>query len=248
MLIITFHLHSESDNYGFCYPRGNILKLAMEMHRKIEVVSFDLDGVLYDGPSAVYPVAKELGLEKQFISTLKKVTEKELPLNDSIREGAKIWKGIPVDGTLDHIIEEMPLMKGAEETVSTLKEWGYTVGCISSGVSQFFLKPLKRRLDLDFAYSNTLGEIDGKHDGSVEYIMGPPQKAQAAQKVLSEYGLTNEVLASIGDGENDIPLFHMSEFSIAFNPESPAVSDAATLTILSKDLRSILPHFIKDVL
>ncbi len=218
------------------------------MQRNIEVVSLDLDGVLYDGPSAVYPVAKELGLEKQFMSTLQKVTEKELPLSESIREGARIWEGIPVDGTLDHIIEEMSLMKGAEETVSTLKEWGYTVGCISSGVSQFFLRPLKRRLDLDFAYSNMLGEIDGRHDGSVQYVMGASQKAEAAQKVLSEYGYTREVLASVGDGENDIPLFNMSEFSIAFNPESPAVSEAATLTILSKDLKSILPHFIKGVL
>jgi phosphoserine phosphatase len=220
----------------------------MRMHRKIEVVSLDLDGVLYDGASAVYPVAKELGLEQQFMSTLQKVTEKELPLTESIREGAKIWKGIPVDGTLDHIIEEMPLMEGAEETIATLKEWGYTVGCISSGVSQFFLKPLKRRLDLDFAYSNMLGEINGKHDGSVEYVMGPTQKADAAKRVLSEYGYTKDVLASVGDGENDIPLFRISEFSIAFNPESPAVSEAATLTILSKNLKSILPHFIKGVL
>ena len=82
-------------------------------------------------------------------------------------EGSKIWVGVPVDGTLDSIIHRIPLMFGAEESISQLKTWGYEVGIISSGVSQFYLRPLTQRLQLDFAYSNILGETDGAHDGTV---------------------------------------------------------------------------------
>ncbi len=216
------------------------------MNPEIKVISFDLDGVLFEGKSATYPVAKAVGLEAQFLNVLKMNAEQDLSLEDSIREGSKIWVGVPVDG-LDYIVTEMPLMQGAEEALKHLKEWGYIVGCISSGVSQFFLRPLTKRLNLDFAFSNELGEAKGKHDGTVHYIMGGPQKAETALRYLQSIGLTSANLASIGDGANDIPIFDISRFSIAFNPDSEHVSKAASITINSKDLRSILPHFIPDL-
>ncbi|MFW9849869.1 MAG: HAD-IB family phosphatase [Candidatus Thorarchaeota archaeon] len=217
------------------------------MIEDLKVVSFDLDGVLYDGKSAAFPVAKELGLGQKFLQILHENNLHQRSFVDSIIEGAKIWEGVPVDGGLDYVVENMPLMTGTEETLSNLKDWGYEVGCISSGVSQFFLKPLIKRLDLDFAYSNVLGEKDGRHDGTVSYVMAGPQKAATIRNHLSERGYTKENLASIGDGENDINIFHLSRLSIAFNPESEHVSEAASLTIHSRDLRSILPHFIRDI-
>ena len=168
-------------------------------------------------------------------------------MEEAIREGAKIWVGVPVKGEFDYIIENLPLMTGAEETVSTLREWGYHVGCISSGVSQFFLAPLTRRLGLDFAFSNILGVSEGAHDGTVSYVMGGPQKAETILKYLKDVSLEPRNLASIGDGENDIDIFNVSKFSIAFNPDTERVSEAASLTIKSNDLRSVLPHFMLEL-
>ncbi len=216
------------------------------MDPEIKVISFDLDGVLFDGRSATYPVAKAVGLEQEFLRVLNLSSEKKLTLEEAIREGSKIWVGVPADGTLDPHVKELPLRVGTEETISHLKEWGYKVGCISSGVSQFFLRPLTERLDLDFAFSNVLGEEDGKHDGTVSYVMTGPHKADTAKKYLKRVGLVGRNLASIGDGENDIALFRISGFSIAFNPDSDAVSKEASLTIKSNDLRAVLPHFIPD--
>jgi phosphoserine phosphatase len=210
---------------------------------RIQIISFDLDGVLYDGVSSVHPVAKEIGIEKEFMQALKRVREGKMNFHDAIREGCKIWQGVPTDGTLDLLVHNVPLMKGAAETVSTLQSWGFEVGCISSGVSQFYMGPLMDRLNLDFGYSNVLGESDGVHDGTVHYVMDGPGKAETALKHLQEKGLTSENLACVGDGTNDIALFGVSTFSIAFNPESPEVSAAASVTLHSKDLRAILPYF-----
>jgi len=55
---------------------------------QIRVVVLDLDGVLFDGPSAAYPLAKQLGLEEAFLG----VVRKRPTLKDSIVEGSKIWK------------------------------------------------------------------------------------------------------------------------------------------------------------
>ncbi len=211
--------------------------------KNIEVIALDLDGVLFDGPSAVQPLATQLGLAERFFKIFKESAEKQYGLEQTIIKGAEIWIGVPVDGTLDPLVNNLPLMKGAEETVSTLKDRGYRVGCISSGVSQFFMEPFKRRLDLDFAYSNILGQENGKHDGNVEYVMSGKQKAESVLRYLEEENLSPANLASVGDGENDIDMFGVSAFSIAFSPKSKRVEEAANITIRSKDLRSILQHF-----
>ncbi|MFX0045524.1 MAG: HAD-IB family phosphatase [Candidatus Hermodarchaeota archaeon] len=214
------------------------------MADRIKVVSLDLDGVLYDGPSAVHPLTKALGIEQDFLRVFKKLGDGKRSLSDAIKEGARIWIGVPSDGTLDPLVENLPLMKGAEEVVAALKEGGLKVGCVSSGVSQFFMKPFKKRLKLDFAFSNVLGETDGKHDGSVHYVMAGPQKAEKVLEYIENDGYSKLELASVGDGENDIDLFKVSALSIAYNPVSDEVSKAADLTIRSKDLRTILPHFM----
>jgi HAD superfamily phosphoserine phosphatase-like hydrolase len=216
------------------------------MGKGIQVICLDLDGVLFDGPSAAYPLAKKLGLGSEFLHALQITKEKELPFHEAIIQGAKIWKGIAVNGEYDHLVETLPLMTGAEETVRILKDWGYSVGCITSGVSQFFMDPFIRRLDLDFGYTNILGEKKGTHDGTVSLVMDGPMKAVSAKSHLDQRGISTEHLAAIGDGENDIELFKICAFSIAFNPESELVSQAASVTVESKDLRDILEYFEPD--
>ncbi len=167
-----------------------------------------------------------------------------MSFDESVRAGAKIWEGIAFDGEYRELVMKLPLMNGAEETIGALKSAGYHIGCISSGVSQFFMEPLMERLNLNFAFSNILGVSDGTHSGEIEYAMGGPQKAETVLRVLKGKELSTKNLASIGDGENDIHLFGVSGFSIAFNPESDAVSGAATVTVHSKNLESILEYFV----
>ena len=202
-----------------------------------------MDGVLFDGFSAVFVIAQQIGLKDQYLELIQRAAQEEMTLRDTVTEVAKIWKGIPIDATYHYLVKRLPLMEGAEETVATLQEWGYDVGCISSGVSQFFMEPFARRLNLDFAYSHILGSENEVHDGTVQFIMGGPEKAtiiwQYAQ--IKEHPLDS--IASVGNGFNDIDLFNISSFSVAFNPVDKKVSDAASVTIESKDLRSILPHF-----
>jgi phosphoserine phosphatase len=215
------------------------------MNSGIGVVSLDLDGVLYDGPSAAYPLAKATGIGEKFLQEMARFNSEGLSFEETIAQGARIWEGIPAyDEKYVGIITELPLMVGAETVIETLHDWGFYVGCISSGVSQFFMKPFKKRLGLDFAYSNILGESDGKHSGKIEYVMGGQQKAERIMEVLNETGLTEESLASVGDGMNDIPIFKISKLSIAFNPSNEQVQNAATHYVHSKDLRDILP-FLK---
>ncbi|MFW9981775.1 MAG: HAD family hydrolase [Candidatus Thorarchaeota archaeon] len=213
------------------------------MASDIRIIALDLDGVLFDGPNASFVIGQQLGLADKYMALFQKMERESMTFEEIVKEGAKIWEGITVDGSYDKLVEDLPLMTGATETVSELKTKGYEVGSISSGVSQFFMVPLMKRLNLDFAYSNILGSKEGVHDGSVEYFMDGPQKAETILKYIEDMGYSQESVASIGNGFNDIELFKVSAFSIAFNPVDKIVSDAASITIESKDLRSILSYF-----
>jgi phosphoserine phosphatase len=219
------------------------MKMGTRMTSEIKVIVLDLDGVLYDGSNASLTIGLQIGLKEEYMDLLQKIEQEELDLRESVTEGAKIWKGIPIDATYHYLVKTLPLMEGAEETVAALQDWGYEVGCISSGVSQFFMEPLTRRLKLDFAYSHILGSENEVHDGTVQFIMGGPEKATTIWQYAQLKGHPLECIASVGNGFNDIDLFKVSSFSIAFNPVDKIVSDAASVTVESKDLRSILPHF-----
>lgn len=213
------------------------------MTSKIKVISLDLDGVLFDGSSAAATIAQHVGLRDKFMALFQRIAQEELSLRETAIEGAKIWEGLPVDATYHFLVKRLPLMEGAAETVATLQEWGYEVGCISSGVSQFFMEPLTRRLNLDFAYSNILGSDNGVHDGTVQFIMGGPEKATTIWQYAQLRGHPLDAIACVGNGFNDIDLFKVSAFSVAFNPVDQRVSDASSVTVESKDLRVILPYF-----
>jgi phosphoserine phosphatase len=213
------------------------------MTSRIKVISLDLDGVLYDGQSAAFAVAQQIGLKDQYLRLLQRIEQENLGFQETVIEVAKLWKGIPVDATYHYLVKTLPLLEGAEETVATLQEWGYEVGCISSGVSQFFMEPLSRRLNLAFAYSHILGSENQVHDGTVQFIMAGPEKATTIWNYAQIKGHSLDSIASVGNGINDIELFSISAFSIAFNPLDKAVSDAATVTVVSRDLRSILQYF-----
>ncbi len=210
---------------------------------EIKVVSLDLDGVLFDGPSAAFEIARKVGLGNQYRALFQRIAREQMSLRESVIEGSKIWRGLPIDATYHYLVKRLPLMKGAVETVATLKKWGYEVGCISSGVSQFFMEPLTRRLNLDFAYSNKLGSENEVHDGTVQFIMGGPEKATSIWQYVQIKGHQQSAIASVGNGLNDIDLFNISAFSIAFNPVDQRVSEAASVTVKANDLQAILPHF-----
>ncbi|MHA1575840.1 MAG: HAD family hydrolase [Candidatus Thorarchaeota archaeon] len=214
------------------------------MHKDIKIITFDLDGVLYDGVSAAFHLAQQVGLGQKYQELFMRMAKENLSFDDSLQLGADIWKGIEFGGEYRQLVLDLPLMEGAEETLDILKKTGYQVGCISSGVSQFFMKPLTERLNLDFAHSNILGISGNTHSGAIKYAMGGPQKAETALKILEERGLSTKNFAGVGNGENDIELFGVSAFSIAFNPVSESVSGAASVTVHSKNLESILEYFV----
>ncbi|GKT34643.1 hypothetical protein ADUPG1_007959 [Aduncisulcus paluster] len=75
--------------------------------------------------------------------------------------------------------------------------------------------------------------------------LGGISKGQFVHRFCSELGLSKEDVISVGDGENDIPLFKESKLSFAVNAKNPRVIEAAKFHGGYPELISILKSEFK---
>ncbi len=65
-------------------------------------------------------------------------------------------------------------------------------------------------------------------------------KDQVMSEIAKELGLSLDQCAAVGDSRNDIPMFQVAGFSVAFNPTHDEVAQAATRVIKSENAMDLL--------
>ena len=95
----------------------------------IKLVVFDLDNVIIDG-EGIDEIGKLINIEDQIAAITEQAMQGEIDFETSIKKRVGLLKGVATDD-IRTLANEMPLMKGAVETVSSLKENGFEVAIIS---------------------------------------------------------------------------------------------------------------------
>jgi phosphoserine phosphatase len=140
---------------------------------------------------------------------------------------------------LQRIAADLPLTDGAETLVRALKRLGYRIAVISGGFS-VAAEALKRRLDLDYAYSNTLEVENGKLTGRVTGpIVNAQRKAELLETVAQAESVLLDQVIAIGDGANDILMLEKAGLGIAFRAKQK-LREAADTAISAGGLDAIL--------
>jgi phosphoserine phosphatase len=120
-----------------------------------------------------------------------------------------------------------------------LKKLGYKTAIVSGGFT-FFTDRLKQRLDLDYAYANTLEIVDGRLTGR---LVGPVIDAAAKRRCLFEIAQKENIelaqTLAVGDGANDLLMLEAAGLGVAFNAK-PLVREAADLSISQPNLDVLL--------
>jgi phosphoserine phosphatase len=127
-------------------------------------------------------------------------------------------------------------MTGAKEACLALKDADWKIMAVSGGFT-IITDRLKKELDLDFVYSNELVFKDGKLDDVVVNV--DADKAKAAMIKINEWDEKKENIIAVVDGANDVKLFDITGFGIAFRAQD-LVKDLATITLDEKDLSKIV--------
>ena len=195
---------------------------------------FDVEGVLYDAEYLPL-LAEKVNKENQIWEITKKGIEGKIDWVKGLEERVHLLRGIDYD-TCVEVANSLPIMTGAKEACLALKNAGWKIMAVSGGFT-IITDRLKKELDLDFIYSNELVFKDSKLDDVVVNV--DADKAKAAMIKINEWDEKKENIITVVDGANDVKLFDITGFGIAFRAQD-LVKDLATVTLDEKDLSKIV--------
>ena len=195
---------------------------------------FDVEGVLYDAEYLPL-LAEQVNKENQIWEITKKGIEGKIDWVNGLKERVHLLRGIEYD-TCVEVANSLPIMIGAKEACNTLKNAGWKLMAVSGGFT-IITDRLKKELGLDFVYSNELVFKNGKLDDVIVNV--DADKAKSAIIKINEWNEKKENVTVVVDGANDIKLFGITGFGIAFRAQD-LVKDLATVTLDEKDLSKIV--------
>ena len=195
---------------------------------------FDVEGVLYDAEFLPL-LAEKVNKENKIWEITKKGIEGKIDWVEGLKERVNLLNGIDYDICVQ-VANSLPIMTGAKEACRALKDAGWKLMAVSGGFT-IITDRLKKELCLDAVYSNELVFHDGKLDGVIVSV--DADKAKAAMIKIREWDEKKENITTVVDGANDVKLFDISGFGIAFRAQD-LVKDLATVTLDEKDLSKIV--------
>ncbi len=195
---------------------------------------FDVEGVIYDAEYLPL-LAEKVNKENKIWEITKKGLEGKIDWVEGLKQRVELLRGMNYD-TCIQVANSLPIMIGAREACRTLKDAGWKLMAVSGGFT-IITDRLKKELCLDVVYSNELVFHDGKLDGVIVSV--DADKAKAAMIKIREWDEKKENITAVVDGANDVKLFDISGFGIAFRAQD-LVKDLATVTLDEKDLSKIV--------
>lgn len=200
----------------------------------------DVDGVLFRGQFFLH-MARYLGILIYirtallcFLFNLNKISIEEL-----ITRVYASFKGITLEEA-KKIYQDIFVIKHARETVETLRDHGYYVVLMSSGVPDVFVKDLAARISANSGYGIEIGIhgnwLTGEVYGRLSKTNG---KKELTEEILSENNLTWQNAIVLVDDRNNLDIMNRASINIGVNAHY-AVRRRADYLIDSRDLAEVL--------
>ncbi len=212
----------------------NIEKNLVEIWNTMLVI-FDVEGVLYDAEFLPL-LAEKMNKEKEVWEITKKGIQGKIDWEEGLRQRVELLKGLDYK-TCKDVADSMPIMTGARELCSALKNAGWKLMAVSGGFT-IITDRLKTELGIDHIFTNELVFNDEKLDDVVVNVNA--DKSKSAISKITEWNEKKENITVVVDGANDVKLFDISDLGIAFRAQD-LVKDLATVTLDEKDLTKIIP-------
>jgi phosphoserine phosphatase len=236
----------EKNNCKFyCYKntrKSNYFK--PEKLEKLELVLFDMDGVLTDIISSwkyihdFFKTSNDRSVDEYLKG---KIDDMEF-----IKRDVSLWKEngkLITENKLIEILSDVPFMKGAKECINFLRGNKIKTAIVSAGLD-LLAKRTAEELKINFVKSNGIktdknGRITGEGVLNVRLMY----KDLAVRSLLEELKIPLNRVASVGNSCFDIPMLEITALSIAFNPTDDCTIKAADFFFKEKDLSKILSVF-----
>ena len=210
------------------------------------LICFDVDGTLIDDTVFIWQTLHDAfdtdREERKHWSDAfwsKKITYAQWAAKD-----VEMWqaKGATRSGLMDHIKQLTP-MKGAQETLDTLKADGHILGVISGSLDIALEHAFPSWNDL-FAHV-FLNRLEFDENGFLTGIKATPfdieHKATGLKEMSQRTGIGLKDTVFIGDNFNDVSVAKLAGLAIAFNCKSEELANASDVVIGEDSLTEIIP-------
>ena len=204
----------------------------------LKLVAFDLDGVLIHAPGSWMEVHKGLGTQEKAIENATSFFSGKISFEDWVKLDVSLWVGEPIK-KIEEILDAIPLRDGVEDTFQELKDMGVKIAIISGGL-KLLADKIRRQYNLDYCVGNEFTVEEGLVTGTkgdVDFY----GKGNILRDISEKEGIKPSNCACIGDHINDIPMFEIAGYSIAFNPQDEKLIEKADKIIEGENLTEILP-------
>jgi phosphoserine phosphatase len=213
------------------------------------LIAFDLDGTLVHIWSAWSWIHRLLGTIEAAKPNADRYHAGDIDYVRWAELDVALWHGIPILKIEQAIEEGLVFIPNSSELIKRLHNLGFKTAIISSGLG-VFADRAKEQLGIDYSRANQLIiDAEGRISG-IEVHVAFDNKHMVLKDIARAEGISLSDCVAIGDSRNDIPMFEIAGYSIAFNPTHAEVSAAATTTIHSEDALDLLPplreHFQID--
>jgi phosphoserine phosphatase len=213
---------------------------------KIDLVLFDMDGVLTDTISSWKYIHEYFGCSNE--RSVDEYLRGEIDDMEFIKRDVTLWKenGKPIkkDRLVD-ILSDIPLMRGAKECIDMLKENQIYTVIVSAGLD-ILAERVGKKLDIDFVFANGIKtDENGRLNGEGIVGVGLIHKDKNVINISDQLNIPLENIVGVGNSCFDIPMLETCGMGIAFNPEDECIKKVADFVVEGKDLRNILPYIQK---
>lgn len=193
------------------------------------LVVMDMDSTLIS-IECIDEIADMQGLKPEVSAITESAMRGEIDFSESLRRRVALLKGLDESALQGVYDERLKLNHGAEIMLAALKKHGIKTLLVSGGFI-FFTERLKARLNLDFAYANTLEVANGKLTGNVlGNIVDVQAKADFLVQTRDALNLKPEQVIAMGDGANDLKMMAQAGVSIAYHAK-PVVREQASYAL-----------------
>lgn len=205
-----------------------------------KIIILDVDGVIFKGQFLLH-TARYLGKLIHIRTSLLCVLFNmgKLSIEEILSSAYARFKGITLEQA-EKIYRNIPLINHAKETIEILRDHGYYIVLISSGVPDLFVKDLAARLSANEGYGVQIGVHDQYLTGEVYGPLTKPQgKSRLIEEILQKNTLTWQETIVLVDDCNNIDIMQKAGISIGVNAHY-AVRRKANYLIDSGNLAEVI--------
>ena len=207
----------------------------------IGLVAMDMDSTLIT-IECIDEIADFIGKKAEVSAVTTSAMRGEIDWPESLRQRVALLAGLEESALQQVYDKRLKLSPGATALIAAAKKHGIKLLLVSGGFT-FFTERLKARLDIDYAFSNTLEIINGKLTGNVTGpLCDADSKARHLRDTAAALALTKAQCIAIGDGANDLKMMSEAGLSVAYRAKL-VVQAQANVAINHVGLDGVLALF-----